>query len=307
MDFAIEPVPDMEATAALARRAFGHEADALAADRFRWTYESGFDGAIVMAATHNGDKIGQGAFVFQQVQIAGRRLRAAQFVDLFVDPARRAGGTVRGIYSGLVKQAESREIGLIFATPNPAARDINRKLMGLADLATIPFRAGVVLPFRGSQLRSFAAEALAERMGEIEPYCQPMPATRFLWSPEALVRRLTGHPHHRYSLHLSPQAMLVASPRTIRGMPVLLATCFLPSGERLLDRPQTRSLLSAAAAFHRRPVFVYAGINTALATPPGLAVPARVKPPILLQGRALASPDTAIVFDRCELLDFDFI
>ena len=307
MDFAVEPVPDMEATAALARRAFGHAGAALQADRFRWTYEAGFDGAVVVAASDNGEKIGQGAFVFQRVQIAGRQLRAAQFVDLFVDPARRAGGTVRGIYSGLVKQAESREIGLIFATPNPAARDINRKLMGLEDLATIPFRAGVVLPFRGSQVRSFDAEALAERMGEIEPYFRPMPATRFLWSPQALLRRLTGHPHHRYSLHLSPQAMLVASPRTIRGIPVLLAACFLPSGERLLDRHMTRSLLSAAAAFHRRPAFVYAGINTALAAPPGIIVPARVKPPILLQGRALPSSETAITFDRCELLDFDFI
>ena len=307
MDFAVEPATDMEATATLARRAFGHAGEALEAARFRWTYQSGFDGAIVLAATDNGEKIGQGAFVFQQAQIAGKQLRAAQFVDLFVDPARRAGGTVRGIYSGLVQQAEAQDIGLIFATPNPAARDINRKLMGLADLATIPFRLGAVLPLRSADVRSFEAEALPERVGEIEPYCRPIPGTRFLWSPAALVRRLTGHPYNRYSLHLAPNAVLVASPRTIRNLPVLLAACFLPSGERRLDRREIHMLLCAAAAFHRSPFFVYAGINNALAAPPGMKVPQRIKPPILVQGRCPRTPDQPIAFDRCELLDFDFI
>lgn len=307
MDFGVEPVPDMEATAALARRAFGHAGEALEAARFRWTYESGFDGAVVLAARDQGEKIGQGAFVFQQVQVDGRRMPAAQFVDLFVDPARRAGGTVRGIYSGLVEQAGAHDVGLIFATPNPAARDINRKLMGLADVATLPFRAGLVFPLQNAQVRSFEAEALAQHIGDIEPYCQPLPGTRFLWSPAALVRRLTGHPYNRYSLHLSAEAMLVASPRTIRGMPALLATCILPAGDRRLSPHQVRALLGAAAAFHRRPAFVYAGINTALAAVPGWVVPQRVKPPILVQGRALALPDQYIRFDRCELLDFDFI
>lgn len=307
MDFAVEPVPDMEATAALARRAFGHAGEALDATRFRWTYESGFDGAVVLAARDNGEKIGQGAFVFQQAQIAGRQMPAAQFVDLFVDPARRAGGTVRGIYSGLVEQAKAHDIGLIFATPNPAARDINRKLMGLADLATLPFRAGMVLPRRNTQVRSFAAEALPQRLDEIEPYCRPMPGTRFLWSPTALLRRLTGHPYNRYSLHLSPEAMLVASPRTIRHLPVLLAACILPAGDRRLSPQQVAVLLRSAAAFHRRPAFIYAGVNASLAAIPGMVVPERIKPPILVQGRALAAPDEPIRFDRCELLDFDFI
>jgi len=307
MDFSVEPAPDIEATAALARRAFGHAGEALEAARFRWTYEAGFDGAVVLAATDAGEKIGQGAFVFQQVQVAGERLRAAQFVDLFVDPARRAGGTVRGIYSGLVQQAEQQHVGLIFATPNPAARDINRKLMGLADRATISFRIGVVLPFRDAHVRSFDCETLAERIGDIEPYCAPIPGTRFLWPAASLVRRLTGHPYNRYSLHLTPEAMLVASPRTIRGLPVVLAAAILPAGDRRLTAGQAHALLRAAAAFHRRPVFVYAGLNSALAAPPGIAVPERVKPPILVQGRLLAEHQGPIVFDRCELLDFDFI
>lgn len=307
MDFVVEPVPDMEATAALARRAFGHAGDALEAARFRWTYEEGFDGAVVVAASDNGEKIGQGAFVFQQVQIAGRPLPAAQFVDLFVDPARRAGGTVRGIYSGLIREAASRDIGLIFATPNPAARDINRKLMGLVDLATVPFRAGIVLPLTSSHVQSFPAEALPERMTEIEPYCRAMPGTRFLWSPAALRRRLTGHPYNRYSLHLSPEALLVASPRTIRGIPVVLAACFLPSGDSVLHPDQVNKLLRAAAALHGRPLFIYAGINTALAALPGRTIPERIKPPILVQGRTLSDPEANVVFARCELLDFDFI
>ena len=144
-------------------------------------------------------------------------------------------------------------------------------------------------------------------LSDIETYCQPIPGTRFLWSPMALARRLTGHPYNRYSLHLASEAMLVASPRTIRSVPVVLATCFLPSGERRLNRRQIHILLRAAAAFHRRPVFIYAGMNTALTAPPGTFVPQRVKPPILLQGRFMGQPNRPIAFDRCELLDFDFI
>lgn len=305
MEFELESSPDLDATAALARRAFGHGGEALEPARFRWSYESGFDGALILAARDAGEKIGQGAFVFQQVQVAGRALRAAQFVDLFVDPARRAGGTVRGIYSHLVENAKAADVGLIFATPNPAARDINRRLMELADVATLPFRFGAVLPFAG-RVKSFAAEALPDRLKDIEPYCVPGPGTRFLWSSAALVRRLMNHPYNRYSLHLTPEAMLIASPRTIRGLPVILAACFL-ARQQQMRRRDVSALLRAAAAFHRRPFFVYAGINSALPAPPGTPVPSRIKPPILVQARCLDNPDQEIAFERCELLDFDFI
>lgn len=308
MDFVVEASPDFEATARLAQRAFGRTDDALGAARFRWTYEQGFDGALVVAAIKDGEKIGQGAFVFQQVQMAGRPVRAAQFVDLFVDPAHRGGGSVRALYAALLEQAAVAGVELIFATPNPAARELNKRLMDLHDLAEIPFRVGIARPFGiGRPVRSFdAGELSGGILDGISHYCHPSPGTAFTWPPHALARRLNGHPNNRYSIHLTEKTMLVASPRTIRGVPVLLAAGFLVTGGHVCGKSESRALLRAAAAMHGRPLFAYAGVNASLSELPGTVAPRRIKPPVLVQGRTLAGADQSITLERCELLDFDF-
>jgi hypothetical protein len=57
----------------------------------------------------------------------------------------------------------------------------------------------------------------------------------------------------------------------------------------------------------RRPLFVCAGLNNALAAMPGLPIPQRLRPSLMLmQLRDFAPEESKVAFDRYELIDFDF-
>ena len=58
--------------------------------------------------------------------------------------------------------------------------------------------------------------------------------------------------------------------------------------------------------FWKTPVFVYAGANTRLPQLPGLALPARLRRPILVQLRDIRDETRAVRFDRFQLIDSDF-
>ena len=91
-----------------------------------------------------------------------------------------------------------------------------------------------------------------------------------------------------------------------RRVPYVLLCAFLARpGARIASR-DVRALTGAACTLHRRPVFVYAGINAAVPLP-GRTLPDRLRPsPMEVQIRDFAAPAVPVAFDRFEMLDFDF-
>jgi hypothetical protein len=65
-------------------------------------------------------------------------------------------------------------------------------------------------------------------------------------------------------------------------------------------------LIRAACRFWRKPLFVYAGTNSRLPILPGIALPAKLRRPILVQLRDTSSKAHGVRFDRFQLIDSDF-
>ena len=250
--------------------------------------------------------MGKNLYLLQKMQLAGRPALAAQFVDLFVDPAHRGGSIIMGLYKRLLERARQSQVDLIFATPNAAARELNRKLMGLIDIVELPYRVGLSMPMPSRKVRSLAVNAGTAIGPLLEPYCKEASSPSSIhWNPEGLAHRLS-HPDYRYSLHMTDKTLLVASPRRTRGIPFVVACCFLTAEGHNCTSAEMRLLLRSAAAHHTTPLFVYAGVNDRLERLPGLSTQDRLKPPILVQGRLLGEGTSPFSFSRCELLDFDF-
>ena len=72
------------------------------------------------------------------------------------------------------------------------------------------------------------------------------------------------------------------------------------------SRDDILELVRAACRFWKTPVFVYAGTNTRLPQLPGIALPARLRRPILVQLRDVGDETRAVRFDRFQLIDSDF-
>ena len=65
-------------------------------------------------------------------------------------------------------------------------------------------------------------------------------------------------------------------------------------------------LVRAACRFWHKPLFVYAGTNSRLPMLPGIALPAKLRRPILVQLRDTTADAPDVSFDRFQLIDFDF-
>jgi hypothetical protein len=126
------------------------------------------------------------------------------------------------------------------------------------------------------------------------------------WDGETLFKRLND-PTSDYAVHATDDLLLISSSRQTRGVRYALLCGFFVRSQAKVTPNMVRELIRAACRFWKHPVFVYAGVNNALPALPGLVVPARLRPPMLVQLRDFKADAPDIRFDRFQLIDSDFV
>jgi hypothetical protein len=305
-----ETAVDYELTARIGTEAFASTEVSFSADRIKWLYERGFGaGTTVVAAFEDGRKVGQIALIGQKLRIEGGTEPAAQLIDLFVLQSHRSPALLRQIYRKAEQLCTERGIRYVLGLPNDRSVQLNARLFKLKPLLLLPIRAGVSLrqPRAKSLVYSGAVKDLPEQraLELLSGFAGPADADGPAWDGETLLNRLTD-PTRDYAVHAVENLLLVSSSRRSRGVRHTLLCAFLARPEAHIRRGEAEQLVRAACRFWRLPVFVYAGVNNRLLKLPGLAMPERLRAPILVQFRDLADESYRPRFGRFELIDSDF-
>jgi GNAT superfamily N-acetyltransferase len=302
---------DYGLTAQLGNEAFASPEVSLSADRLRWFYETSFArGTIVMALWDEGTKIGHAALVKQPAVINGVEASAAQFVDLFILRKYRSRGSLRKIYDEIERQCRANDIRYLLAMPNAKAGPVNRFFLKLEPVLTLPIRAGIsLLPPLSKKLRFSGYLKELQKSAAVELFAAFDTAASengLKWDGEHLYRRLDG-PDSSFGIHATDDLLLISSPRTKKGIGYTLLCALFARPQTRISRGDVRNLVRAACRLWGQPVFIYAGINTAVSSMPGAELPARLRPsPMQLQLRDFeAGPPFKL--DRFQLIDFDIV
>jgi predicted N-acetyltransferase YhbS len=306
-----EHVVDYELTARVATEAFGSGDVVFAADRIKWLYERGFgQGSVVVAATDDGTKVGQIACLHQTVQCDGQPCSALQLVDLFIAKDHRSPQLIRRIYRQVEQVCADRKIRFILAVPNGASKALNARMLKLTPVLWLPVRVGIGLrPPRHSLLKysgyikSLSSEQAVELLSGFNT---PAIENGLRWDGELLFSRLND-PTRDYAVHAAADVMLISSSRRTRGIGYTLLCGFFTRSLTTATSGSVRELVRAACHFSKQPLFVYAGINGNLAKLPGIPLPARLRPPMLVQSRDLDSEASELRLSRFQLIDSDFV
>ncbi|WP_237476679.1 GNAT family N-acetyltransferase [Lichenibacterium dinghuense] len=303
-----EAAVDYHATARLAAEAFAAAAGRFTPEGLRWLYEDGYgQGATVLAAYAGARKVGQAALLHQTLTVDGRGEPAAALVDVFLLESHRSLPAVVGLYRAVEAACRERGLRFILSVPNAMAADVNARVLRLREVARLDIRIGVAgLPVPGVRVASHrAADLDPGRARElVAPFCGG-PQVGLGWTPDALWSRL-GRPGANYGLHVGENLLAVSAPRAARGLPHALICALLPRPGAAVSRRDVSAAVAAACRLQRRPFFVYAGLNAAV-PPPGLPLPARLRPsPMVLQLRDLKRGALPVPIERFETLDFDF-
>jgi predicted N-acetyltransferase YhbS len=306
-----EQTVDYDLTARIATEAFGLDEVVFRAERMKWLYQRGFgQGTIVLAATEDGVKIGQIALIRQTIQSEDESCSAIQLVDLFISKNHRSPQLIRRLYREVEQFCADQNIRFILAMPNENARPLNARLLKLEPLLWLPIRAGLAwrpakrsgLKYSG-YLKSLTREQAVDLLSG---YDTPATENGLRWNAEILFERLSD-PTCDYAVHAAADLLLISSTRKTRGVSYTLLCGFLARPPAAATSGSVRELVRAACHFRKRPLFVYAGVNDRLARLPGIALPARLRRPMLLQWRDLDPEKPAMRFDRFQLIDSDFV
>jgi hypothetical protein len=305
-----ETVVDYDVTARIATAAFDSDAVRFSADRMRWLYEQGFgQGTIVLAVTDDGVKVGQIALVRHTIDCDGESCSAVQLVDLFMSKQHRSPQLIRRIYKEVEKLCGDRNIRFILAMPNENAKLLNVRFLRLKPLLSLNVRAGAgLLPPPRSKLKySGPLKALTKRQATdlLAGFETPLTENGLHWDAEILFNR-TSDPTCDYAVHVAADLVLISSARKTKGIGYTLLCGFFARPATSVTSESVRALVRAACYFRKRPLFVYAGINDSLPALPGFALPARLRPPMLVQLRDFDS-ENDLRFNRFQLIDSDFV
>jgi hypothetical protein len=306
-----EKVIDYDITARIATAAFASNAVAFSGDRMKWLYERSFgQGTTVLAVTDAGVKIGQIALVHQTVHCDGAPCSAIQLVDLFISKDHRSPQLIRRIYKEVEQHCLDRNIRFILAMPNENAKLLNVRFLKLEPLLWLQVRLGVALwPPRRSALKySGYLKSLAteQAIDLLSGFNSPLAENGLRWDGEALFNRIND-PTCDYAVHAAADLVLISSSRKTRGVSYTLLCGFLARPLAAVTSGTMRQLVRAACRFWKRPLFVYAGINNRLPALPGFPLPARLRPPMLVQLRDFDPEKPDLRFDRFQLIDSDFV
>ncbi|QPC85895.1 GNAT family N-acetyltransferase [Mesorhizobium sp. NBSH29] len=309
---AVEEKPGYVETARLAAEAFASADSSFDPEHLRWFYEDCFtEGTTIVGLTDTdtGQKIGQIALVRQSVLVNGKPEPAAELVDLFVLKQWRGRERVQMLYDEVGRQFAKQKLRFAFGMPNAKALPVNERFFDLKGFLRLELRAGIALPWLSA---SVIANEPFDRLRRdhfvalFDQYATSGEETGLRWDGEALFRRLCGL-KYSYAIHATEGLLLISSARLTRSVPYTLLAAFLRRSGVTPTRADVRSVTRAAAAFWKRPQFIFAGLNRTLPFIPGIPLPDRVRPsPMILQMRDFAPERTKLEFDRFQLIDFDF-
>jgi hypothetical protein len=306
-----EKVIDYDTTARLATEAFGSSDVVFSAERMKWLYEQGFgEGTIVLSVTDDGVKVGQIALVHQTVHCGGKPCSAIQLVDLFISKDHRSPQTIRRIYKEVEQLCIDRKVRFILAMPNENAKQLNARILKLKPLLWLPVRVGVALlpPPRAGLKYSGYLKSLTpkEAVDLLSGFDTEATENGLRWNGEVLFNRMND-PTCDYAVHAGADLVLISSTRKTGGVGYTLLCGFFTRPLATVTSAGVRELVRAACYFWKRPLFAYAGVNDRLPTLPGIALPARLRPPMLVQLRDLAAEASDVTLSRFQLIDSDFV
>jgi Acetyltransferase (GNAT) domain len=304
-----EQTVDYELTARIATEAFAAENVHFSPDRIKWLYESSFGrGTTVLAAIDDGRKIGQIAMVGQTICVNGELAPAIQLVDLFILQAYRSAQLVRKLYKEVEQICAARGIRYLLALPNDKSVLLNARFLKLAPLLSMPIRAGISLLWPAAKLvHSGLLKSMTrqEALSLLSAFACPATENGLRWDAESLLDRLND-PTRDYAVHATDRLLLISAVRTTAGLPYVALCAFFANPQVEATDNDIRELVRGACRFWRKPLFVYAGTNSRLPTLPGIALPARLRRPILVQLRDTSADAHEVRFDRFQLIDSDF-
>jgi hypothetical protein len=303
-----EKAVDYEITARTATEAFGSKEVVFSAQRMKWLYESGFgQGGAVIAAYDDGKKVGQIALLRQKVYLEGKPAAAIQLVDLFVLQAYRSPQLVRSIYREVERLCQARNIRLVLTLPNEKSAPLNERLLKLRPFLSLQARIGIGGWSRhASELRySGLLKSIPknEAFDLLSHFSTPVTENGLRWDAETLFNRLDD-PTRDYAVHATMDLLLISSSRKTRGIRHVLLCGFFARPDTMVTSSTLSELIRTACRFWKHRIFVYAGVNNRL---PRFALPAWLRPPILVQLRDFDTDEPDARFDRFQLIDSDFV
>ena len=306
-----EKAVDYEITARIATEAFGSKDVVFSAQRMKWLYESGFgQPSTIVAVFDEGKKVGQIALLRQKVYLGGKPAAATQLVDLFILQAYRSPQLVRRIYREVERLCQAQGIRLVLALPNENSASLNERLLKLRPFLSLQARIGV--SFGWSRLSNLKYSGRLKSMPGNEAvellsgFVTPAAENGLHWDAETLFNRMND-PTRDYAVHATADLLLISSSRQTRGMSYALLCGFFARPDAVVTSRAVRKLIRAACHFWKHQIFVYAGVNNRLPRLPGITLPARLRPPILVQLRDFEADAPDLRFDRFQLIDSDFV
>ncbi len=306
-----EKAVDYEITARIATEAFGSKEVVFSAQRMKWLYESGFgQRSAVVGVFDDGKKIGQIALLHQKVHLDGRPAAATQLVDLFILQAYRSSQLVRRIYAEVEHLCRAENIRLVLGLPNENSARLNERFLKLRPFLSLQPRIGV--GFRRPRLSGlkysgrFKSMSGSEAIDLLSGFVTPAAENGLHWDAETLFNRMSD-PTCDYAVHATADLLLISSSRKTRGINHVLLCGFFARPDTVVTSDAVRKLVRAACHFWKHRIFVYAGVNNRLPRLPGIALPARFRPPILVQLRDFDADRLDLRFDRFQLIDSDFV
>jgi hypothetical protein len=304
-----EQTVDYELTARIATEAFAAENVRFSPERIKWLYERSFGrGTTVLAAVDDGRKIGQIAMVGQTVFINGELAPAIQLVDLFILQAYRSAQLVRELYKEVEQICAARGVRYLLALPNEKSVLLNARYLKLTPVLSMPIRAGLsVLWPMAKRVHSGLLKTMTrpDAIGLLSAFACPATENGLCWNAESLLDRLND-PTRDYAVHVADNLLLISAVRKTAGIPYVALCAFFARPQVEATETDVRQLVRGACRFWRKPLFVYAGTNNRLRRLPAMALPTRLKRPILVQLRDTSTEAHNVRFDRFQLIDSDF-
>jgi hypothetical protein len=302
---------DYEITARVATEAFGSKDVVFSAQRMKWLYESGFgQGSAIIAVCDDGKKIGQIALLHQKVYLDGKPAAATQLIDLFILRSYRSPQLVRRIYQEVERLCQAEGIHLVLALPNEKSTPLNERFMKLRPFLSLPALIGVGFwwPRPSSLKHSGRLKSMPEdeALDLLSGFVTPATENGLHWDAETLFNRMND-PTCDYAVHATADLLLISSSRKTRGVRHTLLCGFFARPDAVVTSSAVRKLIRTACYFWKHRIFVYAGVNHRLPRLPGMALPARLRPPIMVQLRDFDTNKPDLRFDRFQLIDSDFV
>lgn len=306
IDIRIEKPEELEAelTSRLASEAFEKDSPALSAARFSWTYGGGYDDVSVVSAFANGMKIGQLGCLFKTFVLDGAECTSAELVDLFVSPQYRSTKVASLLYRDMKKIVATKDAQLMFAFANAGASVLNKRYFKMDDATSLPLRLGFP-SLLGLSASSSSVTVLTdiERIAQACVECASFDDGGVKVTIEQLRNRISS-PVHNYVCVTDGEIAILASPRVIRSLPVLLICATFAA--KNVQHPNTMSALirSLCRATGQR-AYLYVGWNDAIAMRNGFGLPERFsRDKFVIQSNFLARSRKSV--GRFELLDVDY-